>query len=123
LFGGHGAYVNSLAHIPGGEKLGFLASGGISTMILIHNVDTLSPEAEHCLIGHTSNVCALRYSSAKQQLISGSWDRTARVWTNASSEWKYQLTLDDHDQAVWDVLVLEQGLHEGSFLTGETPLC
>lgn len=43
-------------------------------------------------------------------LISGSWDKTARVWEGT----RCIATLDGHSEAVWAVL----GLEDGRFLTG-----
>jgi phospholipase A-2-activating protein len=118
-FLGHSEYVNSLTHIPGESTLGTLASGGNSSLILIHNLETLSPDADECLIGHTSNVCALNYSQTQQRLVSGSWDCTARVWAQSTSGWACELSLEGHEQAVWDVQVFEQGSRVGCYLTGE----
>lgn len=115
-FGGHGEYVNSLAHVPG-EGMGMLASGGNSTMILLHDLTTLDSEPVQCLIGHTGNVCALRYAPKLRKLLSSSWDLTARVWTESEGNWS-SIVLEGHDAAVWDVLAFEEGVKAGCYLTG-----
>jgi phospholipase A-2-activating protein len=50
------------------------------------------------LAGHTQNVCALAAAS-NGDLLSGSWDYTARVW-RAGSE---VLQLTGHQGAVWAI--------------------
>jgi len=130
-FAGHDEYVNSLAHIPTNEGLlGLLASGGNSSLILLHNLDTLAPEAEDCLIGHTANVCALSYSATLGKLASCSWDCTARVWSRSTTEaeagadaepkskWACEVVLEGHEQAVWDCRIFETGAHAGCYITG-----
>ena len=99
-----------------------LASGGNSSLILLHSLDTLAPDPVDCLIGHALNVCTLAYSSAQKKLVSGSWDHTARVWSGYEGKWSCELVLEGHDEAVWSVAVVEGGVREGSFLTGEVSL-
>ncbi|WVQ75434.1 hypothetical protein IAR50_005059 [Cryptococcus sp. DSM 104548] len=130
LLEGHGAYVNSLAYIsPTAEDQNrYIASGGNSGVILIHNLTTLQTSSQACLIGHALNVCALSSSSNRQKLISGSWDMTARVWSKeerqsvegegdvGGGQWKTDVVLEGHEQAVWDVAFAE-GSAEGTYLT------
>ncbi|WWC91345.1 uncharacterized protein L201_006288 [Kwoniella dendrophila CBS 6074] len=117
LLNGHHAYVNSLAYIPSGD---FLASGGNSTVILLHSIKTLSPESQHCLIGHTSNVCTLHYSTKHKKLISGSWDQTARVWSKSpNEEWTCEAVLEGHEQAVWGVAIIDEGPKLGCYITAD----
>lgn len=128
LLKGHDAYVNSLAYIPeasgagGGQGrtgLGLLASGGNSCLILLHSLDTLEPDGRHCLIGHALNVCALKYNDSLGKLLSGSWDRTARIWAPHQGQWECETILEGHEQAVWDVEAVGDGPLAGSYLTGE----
>ncbi|ORX39005.1 WD40-repeat-containing domain protein [Kockovaella imperatae] len=129
LLGGHGAYVNSLAYIPNGDpSSAYIASGGNSTMILLHSLETLDPESTHALLGHSLNVCTLSYSPQRSRLISGSWDKTARVWKkhdlidhDESNEalWATELLLEGHVEAVWGVAIVEEGPKAGHYLTGE----
>lgn len=56
------------------------------------------------LVGHESNVCAL--DSKHGIVISGSWDKTARVWEDK----KVKHILKGHSQAVWCVAVLSKSL-------------
>nr|XP_031862293.1 uncharacterized protein CI109_002258 [Kwoniella shandongensis]KAA5529365.1 hypothetical protein CI109_002258 [Kwoniella shandongensis] len=120
LLNGHHAYVNSLAHIPANsDEEDLLASGGNSSLILLHSLSALDSESRACLIGHTLNVCALNYSQTRRKLISGSWDQTARVWSRESGEWNCDLILEGHDQAVWGVAIVEEGPKEGHYLTAD----
>lgn len=61
-------------------------------------------------------------------MISGSWDRTARVWSRASSGsdareeedgqgWKCEIVMEEHEEAVWGVLAIDTGPSEGCWLT------
>ncbi|MCO5583280.1 hypothetical protein L7F22_037190 [Adiantum nelumboides] len=64
------------------------------------------------LVGHEDNVCALdALSGPRGYVVSGSWDKTARVW----KEWNCVSVLGDHAQAVWAVKAIDEDL----VLTGE----
>nr|XP_018259045.1 uncharacterized protein I303_08588 [Kwoniella dejecticola CBS 10117]OBR81203.1 hypothetical protein I303_08588 [Kwoniella dejecticola CBS 10117] len=122
LLNGHHAYVNSLAYIPSTDDNvddDLLASGGNSSVILLHSLKTLASESQHCLIGHSLNVCALAFSTEHQKLISGSWDQTARIWSRRSGEWKMDVVLAGHDQAVWGVSIVDSGPKTGCSLTAD----
>lgn len=60
------------------------------------------------LKGHTSTVCALAKGSSSNVLISGSWDKSAKIWTNVGTS-QVSLTLVGHDAAVWAVARLVSG--------------
>ncbi|KAL7421189.1 Sir2 histone deacetylase Hst2 [Cryptotrichosporon argae] len=115
LLRGHDAYVNSLAHVMEDNTI---LSGGNSSLILAHSLDSLSPESVAALTGHQLNVCVLRYKD--ETLISGSWDMTARVWTKEGKEWGCRGVLEAHNAAVWGVDIVpavEEGNHV-RYLTG-----
>jgi WD40 repeat protein len=136
LLGGHHAYVNSLAYVPSSRKGGksrslgqivlaltsaLLASGGNSAVILLHSLTSTNTDAEYCLIGHSLNVCALEYNQASKRLMSGSWDFTARLWSEGEGEelWSTEIVLEGHQAAVWGVEFVQNSAHRGSYLTGE----
>ncbi|WVQ64045.1 uncharacterized protein L199_002204 [Kwoniella botswanensis] len=124
LLGGHHAYVNSLAHVPSSNDTDtedLLASGGNSSLILLHSLKTFSPESEHCLIGHSLNVCTLSYSTKRKKLISGSWDQTARIWSRSleSREWVCERVLEGHEQAVWGVAIIDEGPKANCYVTAD----
>ncbi|GAA6027019.1 hypothetical protein JCM8097_006044 [Rhodosporidiobolus ruineniae] len=70
------------------------------------------PAPSHTLIGHDANVCALHVSRNGKKIVSGSWDKTAKVWKN----WQLEYTLEGHEQSVWAVLALDG--EEDLVLTG-----
>lgn len=108
-------------------NLEYIASGGNSSLILLHSLSSLDPEPVHTLIGHSLNVSTMNYSSKRQKLISGSWDRTARIWGRASSTenkeeregggWECMAVLEEHEEAVWGVLAIDAGPEQGGWLT------
>lgn len=59
----------------------------------------------HTLIGHTGNICALHTTENGSRLVSGSWDKTAKIWSTTTFSLLHTLT--GHEQAVWAVLALE----------------
>lgn len=65
------------------------------------------------LKGHTSTVCALAKGNTPNVLMSGSWDKSAKIWTDISSS-QSSLTLVGHEAAVWAVARLPTG----KYITG-----
>ncbi|KAJ2468558.1 WD repeat protein Lub1, partial [Coemansia sp. RSA 2337] len=108
---GHTGYVNSVTAIPPTAEYpsGLVATGGGDKIICLWDpTDLAQPTSK--LAGHTDNVCALAASSDGRVLVSGSWDKTAKVWIDGVCKY----TLGGHQHAVWCVLVME----DGSVLTG-----
>lgn len=60
------------------------------------------------LKGHTSTVCALAKGNSPNVLISGSWDKSAKIWTDVGFSMS-SLTLVGHEAAVWAVARLSSG--------------
>ncbi|KAF8584089.1 PFU-domain-containing protein [Ramaria rubella] len=95
-------YVNAVAYMPHGlEGKGYLVAGGQDSVITVFSLSAAKEEPDFTLIGHTDNVCSLNASS-DGIILSGSWDKTARVWRDFSCLY----TLKGHGQAVWAVLVV-----------------
>jgi len=88
---------------------GYAVTGGQETVINIFSLESPKEDPDFSLVGHTENVCALDVSTGGA-IISGSWDRTAKVWK------KFQLAYDlkGHEQSVWAVLAIG----EDQYLTG-----
>lgn len=61
---------------------------------------TLGDDPLYTLIGHEGNVCSL--SSLEEYVISGSWDKTAKVWEHGTMKWE----LKGHEASVWDAKIL-----------------
>lgn len=56
----------------------------------------LGEDPVYTFIGHESNVCSL--SNEGDNLVSGSWDKTAKVWQDGVIKWD----LRGHEASVWD---------------------
>ncbi|KAJ2256788.1 WD repeat protein Lub1 [Coemansia sp. RSA 454] len=107
---GHDKYVSSVVVIPDDAyPQGLIATGSMDTTVCVW--DAANPGAPvQRLRGHSGNVCALAVSRDGRTLVSGSWDKTAKVWVNGECVH----TLREHEHAVWGVLVLD----DGSVVTG-----
>jgi WD40 repeat protein len=99
-------------------------------VILLHSLtprkdhEKLDTEPRHALIGHALNISTLQYSPKRQKLISGSWDRTARVWSRSEvgdeddgQGWRCEIVMEEHEEAVWGVLAIDSGPSDGCWLT------
>ncbi|KAI8923447.1 WD40-repeat-containing domain protein, partial [Entophlyctis helioformis] len=106
-FAGHEHFVNSLAYAPPSatQPLGLIYSGGSDKMVYAFDPNN-TEEAVLSLAGHTDNVCVLAVGD-NGDVISGSWDKTAKVWRNGKEVYE----LKGHAFAVWGVLVLGQDLY------------
>ncbi|KAJ3380533.1 hypothetical protein HDU84_005751 [Entophlyctis sp. JEL0112] len=104
-YAGHSHFVSSLLYIPPAAVSsvefpeGLIASGSADKSILVFE-PSRENEPVFMLVGHTDNVCALALDPLSGAIISGSWDKTARIWIN----WECALTLTGHSQAVWAVM-------------------
>ena len=103
----HGAFVNSVALSSPDEGIPNIASGGTDGIIYLY--DFTRNELIRTLIGHSGNVCFLVFTS-HGKLLSCSWDKTAKLWEDAS----ISFSLEGHEQAVWGACVV----NENVFLTG-----
>jgi len=111
VFPAGSGFVNAITYIPPTSDApgGCIVTGGEDTTINIFDIAAGRKEPSTVLIGHRENVCALD-ATPTGHIISGSWDRTARVWKN----FKLAHELKGHEQAVWAVLFLD----EDTYLTG-----
>lgn len=107
---GHSNFVASVCILPPDDNhpQGLICTGSNDSTILLFEPGKLEPVAK--LIGHSSTVCALA-TGRFGFLVSGSWDKTARVWLNQ----KCVMTLEGHNAAVWAVAVISE---KGQMLTG-----
>lgn len=90
-------FLNAITYDSVNDALFF---GGKESLINGVLLETASMDADptFTLIGHTSNVCALNADPHTSELVSGSWDKTAKVWANGSVRYN----LDKHEASVWD---------------------
>ncbi|KAH3731128.1 hypothetical protein DPMN_057134, partial [Dreissena polymorpha] len=107
---GHKNFVASVCCLPPDDKYphGLIFTGSNDHTILAFTPD--SPQAVFKLTGHTGTVCSLA-GGKFGTLLSGSWDKTAKVWINQ----KCVLTLEGHESAVWAVAIMPD---LGVMLTG-----
>lgn len=100
-------FLNSVCYDSEKELLLF---GGKDTMI--NGVPLFATSGEdplYTLIGHQGNVCSLSFQDGV--VISGSWDKTAKVWKEGSLVYNLQA----HNASVWDAKVVS--FSENKFLT------
>jgi len=107
---GHSNFVSSVCVMPPDEMhpQGLIVTGSNDKKILAYTPGISEPV--FTLTGHTENVCALA-SGKFGFLLSGSWDKTARVWLNQ----KCVMVLEGHELAVWAVGIISS---QGIMLTG-----
>ncbi|KAJ7873868.1 WD-40 repeat-containing protein [Mycena olivaceomarginata] len=103
-------YVNSVAYLPptSDAPKGYVVTGDQNGVINVYSLEPTKDDPDYTLLGHTNNVCGLRTTPAGN-IISCSWDSTARVWKNFNLEYE----LNGHENSVWDVVAI----NEDEFLT------
>lgn len=93
-------FLNSICY---DKKNQVVFYGGKESLVNGHSIFASlgeSSEPLYTLVGHESNVCALDIT--EDELISCSWDKTAKVWANGVCKY----TLTGHDAPVWDAKIL-----------------
>lgn len=112
--GNHDGFVNACALLrsdasyaitAGQDKIIYAyqlltADGQVSVQL---DSKSSEPQPTRTLIGHEDNVCALDVGPHGQYIVSGSWDKTAKVWRN----WECVATFKGHQQSVWAVLAVD----------------
>ncbi|KAI9466370.1 WD40-repeat-containing domain protein [Lactarius psammicola] len=97
-------FINSVAYLPPTPEApqGYIVTGGQDSIINIWSIEPSREEPLYTLLGHSDNVCAL-HVGGDSTIISGSWDKSAKVWT------RFQLVHDlvGHTQSVWAVVAME----------------
>lgn len=82
--------------------------GGQDTQILVIDTDSgigTRAEPRLFLLGHESNVCALDVDTNSGSIVSGSWDKTSRIWNHG------QVTaVLKHSAAVWGVMFWKEAV-------------
>ncbi|XP_014785826.1 phospholipase A-2-activating protein [Octopus bimaculoides] len=93
----HANFVSSVCVIPPTtSQEGLMITGSNDKSIIVYDLDTF--QKLYQLTGHEGTVCALTSGKAGT-IISGSWDKTAKVWMNKQCA----MTLEGHEAAVWVV--------------------
>lgn len=86
--------------------------------ICIYNQEAFTPLLQ--LKGHESTVCALAGGLKARSIISGSWDKTARVWTISETGDFTFIKLEGHEAAVWAVATVP---NQRKYVTGGADKC
>ncbi|XP_052774869.1 phospholipase A-2-activating protein-like [Mya arenaria] len=107
---GHKNFVSSVCCMPPDDKYphGLIFTGSNDNTILAFTLD--SPQHIFQLAGHSGTVCSMA-AGKFGTLLSGSWDKTAKVWLHQ----KCVMTLEGHQSAVWAVAIMPE---QGVMLTG-----
>lgn len=94
-------FISSLCALPPSDQYpdGLILAGSNDCAIYGFSFDSAEPILK--LLGHSENVCAL-VAGNLGTIVSGSWDKTARVWHGQ----RCVATLSGHTQAVWAVALL-----------------
>ncbi|KAK3090943.1 hypothetical protein FSP39_015921 [Pinctada imbricata] len=110
LMRGHNNFISAVCVMPPDTVFehGLIMTGSNDNTILAYTPE--SPQPVYKLEGHEANVCALA-AGKFGTLLSGSWDKTAKVWLNQ----KCVMTLKGHESAVWGVGIMPE---HGYMLTG-----
>ncbi|KAH6918330.1 phospholipase A-2-activating protein [Coprinopsis sp. MPI-PUGE-AT-0042] len=98
-------YINAVGFVPPTPDApkGYAVTAGQETVINLFDLSKPRDDPNYTLVGHTENVCTLDVSPAGT-IISGSWDKTAKVWKNFSLVHE----LKGHQQSVWAVKIVEE---------------
>ncbi|ETS64307.1 hypothetical protein PaG_01150 [Moesziomyces aphidis] len=110
------------AGLPRGQVL----TGSLDAQIRCF--DPLRPDKPLQLLSdHWDNVAVLKAHTADEPVfISGSWDKTARVWVwdRTVAKWACRWVLRTHEQAVWGVEIIEPptATQSGKYLTASADL-
>ncbi|XP_016954998.1 phospholipase A-2-activating protein [Drosophila biarmipes] len=106
-------HKNFISYIYYLESEQWICTASNDATICIYKQDGFVPLLT--LKGHGSTVCALSEGLEPRSLISGSWDKTARVWSIGEAGDVTFITLEGHEAAVWAVATLKE---QGKYVTG-----
>lgn len=99
------SFINSLTIVPSSKSYpqGLIASAGKDTIIDVRQPGRAPDQnAERLLVGHAHNVCALDATADGTTLVSGGWDKQARIWNIEKGDTAVELK--GHEASVWAVL-------------------
>lgn len=105
----HKNFVSSVCVLDGGD---WICTGSNDSTICVYASGNIEPFT--ILKGHTATVSALAAGIDNGILLSGSWDKTARIWSVAGFGDSPSIVLQGHEAAVWAITALKSG----KFVTG-----
>lgn len=94
-------HKNFISYICYLESEQWICTASNDATICVYQHDAFVPLIT--LKGHESTVCALAGGLKARSIISGSWDKTARVWLISETGDVTFVTLQGHEAAVWAV--------------------
>jgi len=102
-FEGHEHFVNAVTVV----NSTLIASGSADKTIRLWNIE--SGKCVLILAEHSAAVCSLKIAEDKMEIISSSWDNTARLWKLSSCEGdeitgSCTVVFRGHEAAVWDAM-------------------
>lgn len=103
------SFVNTLTYAAPSPAYpdGLLVSAGKDTIIDVRRPGARpNDNADRLLLGHANNVCALDASVDGDTLVSGGWDKQARIWSIRKGECITELK--GHGASVWAVMIYNQ---------------
>ncbi|XP_062142543.1 phospholipase A-2-activating protein [Drosophila sulfurigaster albostrigata] len=111
----HKNFIASVCYLPQEQ---WICTSSNDATISIYQQDAFVPLIT--LKGHESTVCALAGGLKPRSLISGSWDKTARVWLISETGDVTHIALQGHEAAVWAVATLQE---QQKYVTGGADKC
>ena len=81
-------YLSAMPHTPTSSPLGQLWANHLQKQVfsVISGSPVSWPAEVHCLHGHTNYVTCVAYSPDGNQIVSGSQDKTIRVWNATTGQ-------------------------------------
>lgn len=102
-----GAAVTSIAISPSRKLAAIAGIVNGQHVVLVRNLENGS--LQHTLAGHTAAVTAIAFSADSNRLVTGSVDKTVRVWNPANAQQPEQAKLEGHTGAVTAVAFSPDG--------------
>lgn len=102
----HSNFIASVCVLGEGE---LICTGSNDATICVYTPGSIVPMT--VLKGHTNTVSTMTAGFEPNSLVSGSWDKTCRIWTIAGFGPSESITLVGHEQAIWIVVTLSTGYY------------
>jgi phospholipase A-2-activating protein len=98
-------FKTCLAYNPPTKEFpdGLIISSGQDSLIEARQPDkTAESNADGFMVGHSNQVCSLDVNPEAGWIVSGSWDKSARIWQ--IGRWETEVELHGHTATVWAVV-------------------